>query len=664
MRRTDIFTATLLVLSLAADGAAQSAPRDLALATLEDLLQIEITTVSRKRERAKDVAAAIYVITRRDIRRSGLTSVPELFRLVPGMTVSQINSNNWAISVRGFGSLFSNKLLVLVDGRSIYNRTFSGEFWNSLDLPLDEIERIEVIRGPGGSVWGANSVNGVINIITRSAAKTQGLYVKVGAGTYDAAQGAVRYGGTIGGASYRLYSQFSSRGSSLVDRNTAAADNWNSLTNGFRVDWAKGADSVIVEGGLVTGEARPLWRKLASPLATPQVGNSAAVTRNGTLLGRWTRNHGNRSSLQVQAFVDLRHRDDGDVDEEEHVYDVHAQYQTPLWARHDFVTGGGYRHVDSRLDGSFAFSLNPAMSESEVVNAFVQDDIALADRVRVTLGSKLEHDNAYGWNVQPTVRAMWHVVPGTQRLWASASRAVRTPSSVDRSGTIRYAAFTGSLGLPVVLGIVGNPNYRPEHVLSIESGYRAQMGSRAAVDVTVYRGHYDHLQTNEPTAPVFVRTPAPAHMFVATEFQNLLDADTQGLELSAHWRPLNSWRIEGSFSTFRLTPHLDPASRDQEAGRFDGNAPGMQWQIRSTADIGSKVEVTASVFHTGPLQQLGVAAHTRADARVAVRVISSLSVVGTGQNLFDGAHAEYGGFEGVVPTLIPRSGNLQLIWRF
>ena len=315
--------------------------RNLAEASLEDLLQIEITTVSRKKERANDVAAAIYVITRRDIRRSGMTSVPELFRLVPGMTVSQINSNNWAISVRGFGSLFTNKLLVLVDGRSIYNRAFSGEFWNSLDLPLDDIDRIEVIRGPGGSVWGANAMNGVINIITRSAADTQGGYVQVAAGTYDAGQGAVRYGGTIGGVSYRVYSQFSNRDTSFLDRHTAAADGWNSLTNGFRMDWTKGADSVLVEGGLVTGEAHPMWRKLLSPVATPQVAGSAAVTRNGTLLGRWTRNRGSRSTLEVQAFVDFRHRDDGDVNEEEHVYDVHAQYQTPLGARSDLVVGGG-----------------------------------------------------------------------------------------------------------------------------------------------------------------------------------------------------------------------------------------------------------------------------------------------------------------------------------
>jgi len=259
---------------------------------------------------------------------------------------------------------------------------------------------------------------------------------------------------------------------------------------------------------------------------------------------------------------------------------------------------------------------------------------------------------------------MWEVVPDAQRLWASVSRAIRTPSGTDRGGTIRYAAFVGNGGLPVVLGLVGNPDYRPEHFVSIESGYRAQLGSRAAVDVTAYKGHYDHLQTAEPIDPVFEAVPGPAHVLAASQFRNLLDADTRGLEIAAQWRPSARVRFDGSYSVFRLTPRPDPASRDQAAGRFDGNAPSTQWQLRSTLDFGRGTEMTAGLFHVGRLAQLGVPAYTRADARASVRVNASLSVVGTGQNLFDRAHAEYGGFEGVVPTLVPRSGNLQLVWRF
>lgn len=659
--------AALLGMALAGNASiasAQTRATDLVAITLEDLLNIKITSASRKEQRADDVAAAVYVITQDEIRRSGMRTLPELFRLVPGVQAAQINANTWAVSVRGFNDQFSNKLLVLIDGRSIYNRAFSGVFWDSIDLLLDDIDRIEIVRGPGGAVWGANAVNGVINIVTKSAADSKGALVRIGGGTSDNKQVSVRYGGAVGKVAYRVQSQWSDHGEFLAAPGRRAGDSYRAAANAIRLDWNAGSNAFTVDGGWVSSEAEPLWPQVnpeAIGLARPPGGLS--TTHVGTLLGRWTHTETDGASLRVQAFMDVRRRITPAVHELENFLDFDLQYHKKVSARHDVVAGGGFRSADVRNKGSIAYSLVPAQNDNSVLNFFAQDEIAMGP-VKVTLGSKVEHDTTTHWGVQPTARALWHVTRN-QRLWAAVSRVLRTPSAHDVSMRVNFAAFPGPTGVPVLLGQIGNPQYHAEEFTDVEAGYRLEVGTRASFDVTAFRGEYDHLQTVEPVAPVFETTPGRPHVFVANQFQNLLEVETHGMEVAAHWMPTAHWRVDGSYSALRLTPRLDPSSRDKAAANFDGNAPRHQWQLRTMVSLGPRAEVDAALFHVGRLREARVPAYTRADARLEIKVAKPLSVILAGTNLFDATHAEFDG-PTVIPTttLVPRRASAQLLWRF
>ncbi len=646
---------------------AQARARDLSQATLEDLLNIEITSASRKEQRADAVPAAVHVITQDDIRRSGITTLPELFRLVPGMEVAQINSNDWAISVRGFNGLWANQLLVLIDGRSVYTRSFSGVFWSAQDLLLEDIDRIEVVRGPGGSIWGANAVNGVVNIVTKTAADTKGALVRLGDGSYEGTQTAVRYGGSFGNTAYRVFSQWSDHNSSLSDPHTAADDRWRRFTNGFRIDWARNTNAVMTEGSFVGGGGRPLWTSFTGP--TPSLSFAApyqdATIKSGNMLARWIHSGRNGTVLQIQSFVDIHSRDDGNgVTDREHVFDLDLQFHTKLAERHDLVIGGGYRDANGSFDGKFGVSADPPTSENAVMSAFAQDDVALTDHLQLTLGAKLEHDSVTAWGVQPTIRLMANIAPH-QHLWAAASRALRTPSALDRSLRFNYAAFIGGSGIPIVLGATGNPNYQTEQFLDAEGGYRVDFGSSASADVTVFRGRYSGLATSEPTAPVFETTPGPPHLFIGTRFENLLNVNTSGVEVAGHWMPTGAWRLDGSYSGLRLVAHPDAESHDPAAPLNDGNAPAHQWQLHSSARLGPRLQLDAGLFHVGRLRTLNVPAYTRADTRIEIKVSKPLSVIAIGQNLFDRAHPEFANANtGQTATLVPRSVNLKLLWRF
>jgi iron complex outermembrane receptor protein len=669
MRHTvRILIVALFTAGWASDALAQVKPHDLAQVTLEDLLNIEITSASRKEQRASDTAAAVFVITQDDIRRSGMRTLPELFRLVPGMQVAQINANNWAVSARGFNDLWSNKLLVLVDGRSIYTRQFSGVLWNDQDLALDDIDRIEVVRGPGGAVWGANAVNGVINIVTKSARETKGASAHVSAGSFEGTQVSARYGGTWGATAYRVHSQWSGQGTSINSSLGSAGDGAMRFTNGFRTDWTGGADALTTEGSVVTGSSRPLWTSFTGP--TPSLSGVApyqdATVAKGTGMARWIHTAAGGSSFQVQSSGDLHHRDDGNGTVfQENVLDVDAQFHAKAASRHDVVVGGGYREVAATFNGSFIYSLNPAASRGRLVNLFAQDEVALTDRLALTLGSKVERDTIAGWGIEPTVRLIMQLgTHNQQHLWGGVSRARRTPSVGELSQRINYAAFPGPNGLPIVLGLTGNPDYQAEHLVSAEGGYRLDIGSHTAFDVAVFHGHYTGLPTNEPMAPVFETTPGPPHLFIGTRAENLLHVHTQGVEVSGHWTPVAAWRLDGSYTAQRLVPEPDAGTRDAQAVLFDGNTPTAQWQLHSSAWLGSRVEVDGGLYHVGALRTLNVAAYTRADARAELKISSPVSLVVNGQNLFDRAHAEYATTEGVTATLIPRSVNVSLVWRY
>ena len=393
------------LVAIPSPGLAQRGERDLSQVSLEELMNIEITSASRKEQRAGDVAAAVFVITQDDIRRSGMISIPDLLRLAPGVEVAEINSNKWAVSVRGFNGLYANKLLVLVDGRTIYNRIFSGVFWDTEDLVIDDIDRIEVIRGPGAAIWGANAVNGVINIVTKATADTQGTLVRVDGGS-SGEQGAVRYGGTLGAATYRLYSQWTGRDQSLIAPGTGANDASHSVTTGFRADWATQPGAFMLEGDFTAGQARALWPNLNPQTAAGDpIANIPSDNEGGHVLGRWTRTRASGASLQIQSFMDIAGRQEPVGNYNRRVFDVDMQYHTALGAHQDLVAGAGYRFFDEKFIGQVGFSLNPAQDTSSLLTAFMQDEIELfRNRLAVTLGSQVQY-RLRGWRGRAADRA-------------------------------------------------------------------------------------------------------------------------------------------------------------------------------------------------------------------------------------------------------------------
>jgi iron complex outermembrane receptor protein len=342
--------------------------------------------------------------------------------------------------------------------------------------------------------------------------------------------------------------------------------------------------------------------------------------------------------------------------------DIDADYHVTVGRRHDVIVGAGYRFIDESVIGGFAFSITPSKVDESVINLFAQDEIALGRRVAVTLGAKVERDSEIGWTIQPTARLMWNIVPGQQHAWAAVSRAVRTPSLGDIFGRYNYASAIGPGGLPLVIGALGNPAFQSEEVVSTEAGYRRDLGSSASVDVTAFVGRYDRLKTNEPLTPFVEATPAPVHLLIPVQFENLLAATTSGVEISAHWAPAAWWRIDGGYSTFHLTPRVSATSGDLAAASFDGNAPRAQWQLRSGLSL-RRAALDLMLFHSGALQDVSVAAYTRADVHLELPLTRRLSLSVTGQNLFDPAHAEFAGQGAIVmPTLIPRSAAINLAW--
>jgi iron complex outermembrane receptor protein len=661
------FTIGVLAVAIPGIARAQSSgdTSDLARLSLEELMAMEVTTVSRREQRAEGVAAAVSVITQDDIRRSGLRSVPELLRLVPGVQVARVNASNWAVSVRGFNDVYSNKLLVLIDGRSIYNHAFSGVFWNAEDLLIDDIDRIEVIRGPGGSIWGANAVNGVINIVTKSARNTEGTLVRLSQKSFDGTQGAFRYGGSVRNTSYRLYSQWSNHGQSQLGPKIGTHDEWKSLATGFRLDRDTSTTQTMVTGNFSVNRTKALWLQLDSPGGTVNTSDGDSNRFTGSLLGRWTRAWNGNRSLQVQSFVTHRTIDDPIDVYHERTLDVDAEYQTALGRRHELVLGGGLRRVEDRNDGTFSVSFVPNRSPSNVANVFAQDEWRLTDRVRVTVGSKFEHDTTTGGSLQPAASIAWDIAPSRHTAWAGVSRALRTPSSTDLRVQANVNSFPGPDGLPIVVRVVGNPNFRSEGLVNQEIGYRFRMRSSLNVDATVFHGRYSGLRTTEPQPAQFEMTPGPPHIVMPLQFANLLDAQTTGLEVGAHWTPTGSWRVDGSYTAFRFVPHPLAGSQDPSGPSNDGNAPAHQWQIQSTAWLSKRLEFDAALFYVGRLERLDVPAYTRADVRLEFKVSPKHSLIATGQNLLDARHFEYSPLETTMVTgSVPRSGGLLFAWRF
>ena len=658
-------TMALLLVVSAQGGQKSTTPRDLTELSLEDLLSIEVTSVARKEQKLSHTAAAVYVVTQEDIRRSGATSIPEAIRMVPGLQVAQLDANKWAISSRGFNDRFANKLLVLLDGRTIYTPLFSGVHWDMHDVLIEDIERIEVIRGPGAVMWGSNAVNGVISIITKRAEDTQGSLVTSGAGNQESAFGSLRSGGKLGaGAHYRIYSKYFQRDDQAAPSGGERADSWNALRSGFRLDWDGPArDSVTVQGDLFDGNAGQTLNlaSLQPPFARTIDDNVQRTA--GNILGRWKRRLSDTSYMALQTYYDRSQRRNAVTAETRDTFDADFTHRATLSGRSELLWGAGFRTTSDQIGGTFDVSFHPAGRTANLYSTFVQHEwAAVEDRLVVTTGTRFEHNSYSGFEFQPNVRLLW--IPNQRHTgWASIARAVRSPSRSDRDIRINFAAFPKN-GLTNVLAIFGNPDLRAENLLAYEAGYRLEAATGLSIDVASFYNTYSDLKTQEPAAP-FLQAAALPHLVIPTRFSNQMRGETYGLEAAVRKSVLERWKVSASYTWLEMQLHRDSSSRDNRAEEAEGASPEHQFQVRSYLDLPWNLQFDTAAYYVGPLPALRVPSYTRVDARIGWTPQRVWSVSVGLQNLLDGRHPEFfapnGGF---VRSEVRRSIYGKVTWRF
>lgn len=627
--------ALCLLLPLPAEAAEQRRQveaSELTKLSIEELMEIDVTSVSRRSERVSGAAAAITVVTAEEIRRSGATSLPQALRLVDALHVARFNSGTWAISARGFNIGTANKLLVLIDGRSVYTPLFAGVFWDVQDLLLEDIDRIEVIRGPGAALWGANAVNGVINVITKSARETQGGLVKLGAGPEDRVA-AFRYSGALGERSwYRTYAKYRGIDALAFAAGGSAEDPLRTEQGGFRIDSDRSArDAFTLQGDAYRGVSGLFLHE-------------DSHMNGGNLLSHWSRRFSESSRLDVRAYWDRTFRRvPGQFEERRDTWDVDLQHALPLGRRHEVVWGLGYRVSSDEVENTPLIVWDPDHRTQELFSAFGQDEIALVpDRWRLTVGTKLEVHEYTGLEVQPSLRLAW--TPNDHRtLWAAVSRAVRAPTRIDEDS--RFLAG------PVVF-VRGSRDFESEEVLAYELGYRILPRPGMSFDLATFYNVYDHLRSQEP--------PAGGPPFPIT-LANKQNAETYGAELQVNLQAAPWWRLYGAYTYFHSRFTLDADSRDRTGGVQEGNDPAQRFAIRSYVDLPGAVELDAWLRHVESLPSPFIPSYTELDLRLGWRATGQLELVLAGQNLLHSQHAE---FSTARPEEVQRSVYGKAVWRF
>ncbi len=663
----------LLLHALTVGGvAAEPAPEDLMALSLDELVGLEVTSVARKSQKLSTAAAAIFVISAEDIRRSGVTTIPEALRLAPGLEVARIDANKWAVSSRGFNGRFANKLLVLIDGRSVYTPLFSGVFWDVQDTLLEDIDRIEVIRGPGAALWGANAVNGVINIITRPAEDTQGFLAGAGAGDRERGFGALRYGGALGGdAHYRVYGKYFRRDSLATLSGEDGADDWAMLRGGFRIDW-ENRDHCF---WTLQGEA--YGGKDGERVSVPDL-QSATLSRSfdaetdlagGFLLSRFRHLASATSESAVQLYYDLTDRStDGPFDETRHTFDIDFQHRFAAGERQELIWGGGYRLTADDFDNGFTVSFAPERRTDHLLSAFVQDDIALRpERLYLILGSKFEYSSYSGLEIQPNARLAWTPRDG-HTLWAAVARAVRTPSRAEEDVRLNQAALPASTSPPsppTLMAFFGRDDRDAEELLAFEAGYRLQPLKRLSLDLAAFYNVYDDLFTFERGAPFVESSPLPPHLVVPLLAANLMDGETYGAELAADWQAADWWMLRGAYTYLQMHLHSAGENLGPRTEAAEGDSPHHQASLRSAMDLPGETELDLWLRFVDDLPGQGVGGYLSLAARFGWRPRPNLELSLVGQNLLDPRHPEFKSeqFSSAV-TEVERSVYGKVSWRF
>ena len=671
--------------------------------SLEELISLEVpdvTSVSRKKQRLMDSAAAVYVITSEDIRRSGVTSIPEALRMVPGMQVARLNGNTWSISTRGFNYIFANKLLVLMDGRTVYSPLFSGVNWDVQDTMLEDIDRIEVIRGPGAALWGANAVNGVINIITKHAGDTQGGLLSTGFGSEEKLFEAYRYGGEIAeDAYYRAYYKvFHRDGMKNID-GSDAADDWHINRAGFRTDWKadNGAD-VTVQGSIYEGSTRPPL-KLYGDVNNIQVDDNGRDRdqKGGHIIGNWKYQYDENADISFRSYYDRYENYDYRITEKRDMADLEFQHHFVPFKDHDLIWGGGFRLTHYNLSDMNYISLPGSTRTDRLYSAFIQDDITFSPNWSMTLSSRFEHNSFTGYEVQPNARVTWKAAEN-RTFWASVSRAVKTPSISESAVTSRNITFVNDpispqVARPSMLAISGNDSLQSETLTAFELGYREQFSDVFRLDVTGFVNKYEDLlayissgigECLPDTSATWVTTYSGLFFPVcslgtnsdglhvielSSTLDNKLSATSYGLEITADWQVEDWWKLQFNYSYFGIDvsrPYepLNEAYLEENEHILEKLSAPHTANIRSHMNLPNNWYLDVWVRYMDNLKNAGVGAYTTADMRIAKKIGKNVEVSLVGQNLFDPSRLEFSEiFSGQGATEIERAWYLQLRWQ-
>jgi len=609
--------------------------------SLEELMEVTVTSVSRKKERQFEAAAAVHVITQEDIRRSGATTIPDALRLAPGVQVAKFNANTWAITARGSNSIYANKLLVLIDGRSVYSPTFSGTNWDAQDTLLEDIDRIEVIRGPGGTLWGANAVNGVINIITKNARETQGGMAIAGGGDEEQGFGALRYGGKVDDTThFRVYGKYFNRDDSEGLNGGNGNDDWDMARGGFRIDMDYSENnSLTVTGDYYDGEVDAQLNNQVVSLSAPFVASPMGTSSldGGHLLARWGRVLDD-GSLNLQFYYNRERRRSVLVSKlQEDTLDFELQHRFHAGERHELVWGLGERIIFDDYEDNFGVSFSPSNETNHRFSAFLQDEITLIpSRLKFTAGSKFEVNSLTGFEVQPSARVLW--TPDEKNsVWAAVSRAVRTPSRAEDDARINASVLAG----PTLVSLFGNDELDSEELVALEVGYRMQPVHNFSFDIATFYNFYENLRTLEFGAPFLELSPLPPHGVQPISAQNLGSAETYGVEIAGQWNPFDWWRVGGAFTWLEMNLDADAASNDPAFLDSGGNDPEIMWNLQSRINLPHQLEFDTTLYYVDSLDNLNVPSYTRLDLRLGWRPSDDLELSLIVQDLLDPAHPEF-----------------------
>ncbi len=642
---------------------AQAAPEaDLADLSLEELMDVKVYLAAKKEQPLADTAAAAFVISQEDIRRSGATSIPDALRMAPGVQVAQINAHDWAISIRGFNDRFSNKLLVLVDGRTVYSPLFSGTYWSAQDVVLEDIDRIEVIRGPGGTVWGANAVNGVINIRTKHSKNTQGGLVSAQGGNYQNT-GSVRYGGELGkNGAYRAYAKGKHNTDYLNSTGQDAHDQWNTGQGGFRADYTlTGKDELSFSGDIMEmeGDETIGLRIPVDSNMSQRNANAVAKLTHKTETGEW----------YLQSFYSSDERRGYSLNQIIDTFDMEFQHNLQAGKLNAITWGLDYRLVADKITDFNGVSFTPGGRATQLFSAFLQDQFSITDDLRLTVGSKIEHNDYSGFEYQPNARLLWKLNEN-HSAWTSASRAVRTPTRGFhdiRIDLYSIPAMPPFLPNATLGSIVGDPGFKSEEVTAFEWGYRGQMSQNLSFDVAAFYNIYDNLLS---TYPKVVRSPGLTQNL--SVMVNGMEGESYGAELYANWKVTDSWRLQPGYTWLSVDTRTKSNDIDTALGlKNEGSSPQNQYSIRSQLSLPHNIEFDTNVYYVDNLKNTAttkntpakVANYTRLDLRLGWRPVKALELSVTGQNLLDDRHLEFSP-DDLVASQIPRSvyGKAVVTW--